>query len=51
MNYGANADLEIILRAGIERGADVIGFGAQRDARIVGPVDDAASLAREAVLA
>jgi hypothetical protein len=29
MNYGAEADLKIILRAGIERAADVIGFGAQ----------------------
>ena len=28
MNYGAEADLKIILRAGIERAADVIGFGA-----------------------
>ena len=29
MDYGAEADLEIILRAGIERAADVIGLGAQ----------------------
>jgi hypothetical protein len=29
MNYGAEADLEIILRAGIECAADVIDFGAQ----------------------
>jgi hypothetical protein len=29
MNYGAEADLKIILRAGIERAADVINFGAQ----------------------
>src|SRR6266852_2165701 len=51
MNYGAEADLKIILCAGIERAADVIGFGAQRDARIVEPVDAAANLNREAVLA
>jgi hypothetical protein len=29
MDYGAEADLEIILRTGIERAADVIRFGAQ----------------------
>jgi len=44
MNYGAEADLEIILRAGIERGANVIGFGAERDARSVCPIDAAAEL-------
>src|SRR5882724_3628203 len=51
MNYGAEADLKIILRAGIERGANVIGFGAERDARSVCPIDAAAELQREAVLA
>ena len=50
MNYGAQADLDVILRAGIEHGADVIGFSAQRDARIVGPVNAATGLNREAVL-
>jgi len=51
MNYGAEADLDVILRAGIEHGVDVIGFSAQRDARIVGPVNTATGLNREAVLA
>ena len=32
MDDGADADLEIILRAGIEMGADVVGFGAEGDA-------------------
>jgi hypothetical protein len=51
MNHGAQADLDVILRAGIEPGVHVIGFGTQRDARIVGPVNAATGLKREAVLA
>jgi hypothetical protein len=39
------------LCAGIESGVDVIDFAAERDARIVSPVNAAASLKHEAVLA
>ena len=51
VNYGAHTDLDVILRAGIEPGVHVVGFGAQSDARIVGPVNAATGLNRYAVLA
>jgi len=51
MDYGAQADLDVILRAGIERAAYVIGLGAQRDAGIVGPVRADSSLKCETILA
>ena len=41
VNDGADSDLDIILRTGIELRADVIGLRANRDARIIGPVGTA----------
>lgn len=51
MEDEADADLKIILRAGIEHGADVVAFGAQGDARDEFPIDATASLESETVFA
>src|ERR1051325_1231576 len=51
VNDGAYADLEVILRAGIELSADIVSFGTERNARAEKVVDTTACLQCKSVLA
>jgi len=51
MKHGSDADLEIILRAGIEHGANVVGFGAEGKAFGISPVCATTELQSETIFA